>query len=232
MKLSRFIILLTALFLFYLHAGAQTYTVKKIPKGGLQITGRGDHTSWKNANVLTNFSYPWEKEQAPATSFSALWDGSWLYCLFQVHDDSVITLVNKNDKLEVGASDRVEIFLSPDTSLSPYYCLEMDATGRVLDYRASYYRKMDYSWKWPNDQFIIKTAKNKSGYVVEIAISIQSLNDLGLLKNNRLLAGLFRAERKSGREARANLHWISWVKPNAAKPDFHIPSAFGVFILE
>jgi hypothetical protein len=92
---------------------------------------------------------------------------------------------------------------------------------------------MDYSWKWPNDKFIIKTSKDKSGYIVEIAISIQSLKDLGLLQNDRLLAGLFRAERKSGGEnSRANLHWISWTKPNAAKPDFHIPSAFGVLVLE
>lgn len=134
--------------------------------------------------------------------------------------------------MEVGASDRVEIFISPDTTLSTYYCLEMDATGRVLDYRASYYRKMDYSWKWPNEQFIIKTSKTKSGYIVEIAISIRALNDLGLLQNKRLLAGLFRAERKSGGAARANIHWISWIKPNAEKPDFHIPSAFGMLMLE
>lgn len=231
MKLSVFITLITPLCLHMVHAHAQTYAVKRIPKNVLQITGQGDHSAWKKADVLTGFSYPWETEKAPATSFSALWDGSWLYCLFRVNDDSVITLVNKNDKLEVGASDRVEIFMSADTSLSPYYCLEMDATGRVLDYRASFYRKMDYSWKWPNDQFAIKTAKLKNGYAVEIAISIQSLKDLGLLQNDRLLAGLFRAERKSG-EGRGNLHWISWIKPNAVKPDFHTPSAFGILMLE
>jgi len=49
-----------------------------------------------------------------------------------VKDDSVITLVKKNDKMEVGASDRVEIFLKKDDSMDPYYCLELDADGRAL----------------------------------------------------------------------------------------------------
>lgn len=64
------------LLLYTAAAPAQTYAVKKIPKHELQITGRGDDNTWKKANVLTDFSYPWEKEKAPATSFSALWDGS------------------------------------------------------------------------------------------------------------------------------------------------------------
>lgn len=212
---------------------AQTYAVKKIAGHTMHITGRGDNKAWSKAGILTSFTYPWEREQAPATSFSALWDGEWLYCLYRVKDDSVITLINKNNKLEVGASDRVEIFMSRDSTLLPwYYCLEMDATGRVLDYRASYYRKMDYNWKWPQGQFKLKTAPTHDGYIVELAISIRSLRALGLLQNNRLQAGLFRAECKSMKEGKAGLHWISWVKPTAEKPDFHIPSAFGILVLE
>jgi hypothetical protein len=84
----------------------------------------------------------------------------------------------------------------------------------------------------PKDQFIIKTARLTNGYTVEIAISVESLHQLGLLQNKRLRAGLFRAERKSMKAGTGGLHWISWVKPRAAKPDFHIPSAFGVLVLE
>jgi hypothetical protein len=232
MKLSVFLPFLI-LFLHGAPARAQTYAVKKIPANRMQITGRGDNKAWSEAAILTDFSYPWEAEKAPGTSFSALWDGEWLYCLYQAKDDSVITIVNKNNKLEVGACDRVEIFMTRDSTLLPYYyCLEMDAAGRVLDYRASYYRKMDYGWNWPASKFIIKTAVVKDGYTVEIAISIQTLRELGLLKNKRLRAVLFRAERKSIKEGTAGLHWISWVKPNSVKPDFHIPSALGVLELE
>ncbi|MBO9199339.1 MULTISPECIES: carbohydrate-binding family 9-like protein [Niastella] len=232
MRSPAFLSLITAL-LIYEWAGAQTYTVKRIPENTLEITGRGDSKAWEKATRLTDFSYPWEQENAPATSFAALWDGKWLYCLYQATDDSIITPVIKNNKMDAGAADRVEIFMARDTTLLPfYYCLEMDAAGRTLDYRASFYRKMDYTWSWPGKQFLIKTATTTNGYIVEIAISIQSLNDLGLLPNQRLLAGLFRAERKTAAGGYNAFHWISWVKPNATQPDFHIPSAFGVLVLE
>jgi hypothetical protein len=211
---------------------AQTYNVKSIPTGVMHITGKGDNAAWGKANLLTDFTYPWETEAAPATSFAALWDGTWLYLLYRAKDDSVITLKHKNVKSEIGASDRVEIFITRDSTLTPYYCFEMDATGRVMDYPAWYYRKMNYNWKWPKEQLIIKTSIVKYGYIVEAAISIQSLKNLGLLYDKRLNAGLFRAECKSIMNGKADLRWISWIKPKSAKPDFHIPSAFGELILE
>ncbi|HTI08193.1 MAG TPA: sugar-binding protein [Puia sp.] len=211
---------------------AQTYLVKKIVPGAVQVSGKGDSRGWGQANVLTHFVYPWDSAAPPATSFAALWDGEWLYLLYRVKDDSVIVPVKKNDKKEVGASDRVEIFLTTNPTLTPYYCLELDALARVLDYTASYYRKMDYDWQWPRGQLIVKSSPTPDGYVVEAAISIRSLKELGLLKNGRLLAGLFRAENMGVVNGRADLRWISWVRPTSSKPDFHIPSAFGVLVLQ
>jgi hypothetical protein len=51
--------------------------------------------------------------------------------------------VVKNDKLEVVNSERVEIFFRKDEALTPYYGLELDANGRVLDYEAEYHRKFN-----------------------------------------------------------------------------------------
>jgi hypothetical protein len=215
-----------------LYASAQTYTVKKVPKGVLHVDGRGSSRAWERADILTDFNYPWDSVAAPATAFAALWDGEWFYGLYRVKDDSVITLVRKNDKMEIGASDRVEIFLKKDDAMDPYYCLEMDADGRVLDYNAVYYRKMNYPWQWPQGQLIVKTSRVKGGYILEFAISIQSLKDLGLLNDHRLQAGLFRAECKGTVNGRADLRWISWVRPKSDHPDFHIPSAFGVLVLQ
>lgn len=210
----------------------QTYSVKKISRGSINITGKGDAVAWAGADVLTNFIYPWENATAPATSFAAVWDGQWLYCLYRVKDDSVITYIDKNEKTEAGASDRVEIFLKSDDNMSLYYCLELDASGRILDYSAAYYRKMNYNWQWPKGQLVVKTSRTQDGYIVETAIGIQSLKELGLLKGNRLQAGLFRAECKDINNGKADLRWISWVKPQSAEPDFHIPSAFGTLKLE
>ena len=116
--------------------------------------------------------------------------------------------------------------------MDPYYCLELDADGRALDYNAAYYRKMNYPWSWPEGQLKVKASRVRDGYIVEFAISIQSLKDLGLLQNNRLQAGLFRAERKGMINGRADLRWISWIRPRSDHPDFHIPSAFGALVLE
>jgi len=215
-----------------LTGAAQTYFIKKITPGAVQVSGKGDSRDWRQANVLTNFVDPWDSVAAPATSFAALWDGEWLYLLYRVKDDTVIVPVKRNDKKEVGASDRVEIFLTTGPALTPYYCLELDATARVLDYTASYYRTMHYEWQWPKGQLVVKTSPTPDGYIVEMAISVRSLKDLGLLKEGRLQAGLFRAENKGTRNGRADLRWISWIKPSSVQPDFHIPSAFGALVLE
>lgn len=210
---------------------AQPYIVKKIKQGSINFINN-KNSAWGKANELNDFSYPWQSDAAPATSFKALWDGQWLYCRYEVKDDSVLVLVKKNEKLEIGASDRVEIFFNINDSMQPYYCLEMDANGRVLDYTANYYRKMNYNWQWPKDQLKVKAQRTSTGYVVEAAISIQSLKDLGLLLNNKLHAGLFRAECKGFLNNRSDLRWISWIKPSSQQPDFHIPSAFGTLILQ
>lgn len=226
------------LFLAY-YSPAQVYHVKKITPGTLQVDGKGGSSVWGQANILTDFVYPWDSAAAPATSFAALWDGKWLYGLYRVKDDSVITLVKNNNKMEVGASDRVEIFLKKDDAMTPYYCLELDADGRALDYNAVYYRKMNYPWSWPSGQLTVKASRTADGYVVEFAISIQSLQDLELLEKghpvrsgSRLQAGLFRAECKGMTGGRVDLRWISWIRPQTDHPDFHTPSAFGALILE
>jgi Carbohydrate family 9 binding domain-like len=226
------ILFFTPVVLYNNNLSGQTYLVKRTPAGSINITGKGSNNAWARANVLTHFIYPWESTIAPATSFSALWDGKWLYLLYTVKDDSINIYINNNTKRETGASDRVEIFFKTDDKMSPYYCLEMDASGRVLDYTAAYYRQMHYEWQWPKDQLMVKTSRTKDGYILQAAISILSLHELGLLKDNRLQAGLFRAECTGIQNGKANLKWISWIDPKSAEPDFHIPAAFGILKLE
>ena len=77
----------------------------------------------------------------------------------------------------------------------------------------------------------MKASRTKDGYNVEVAIRKESLVKLGLLKNNKLEAGLFRGECVSLEGDQANMSWISWLKPTSETPDFHIPSAFGTLVL-
>jgi hypothetical protein len=191
-----------------------------------------DSLDWNQAKVLSSFSYPWSDKAPPVMSFRALWDDALFYFRFEVETTRALTYVHDNNKMEVVDSDRVEIFFKSDDRLDPYYCLEMDPLGRFLDYRASFYRKFEYEWQWPgSNQLMIKSDYINSGYIVEGSITMASLKDLNLLKNNELQAGLFRGECLKIRDPESSFSWISWIKPESVRPDFHIPSSFGVIKL-
>ena len=206
------------------------YPVKKIA-ADVQLTGEGADPQWQQAEILSDFVYPWENETPPSTNFRALHNEAWVYCLFDVTDHQVNIRRETDDKWEVAASTRAEIFLRIDDKLSPYYCLEIDPLARVLDYEGHHYRKFNGKWSWPKDGLIVKSHLRSDGYTIEIAISKASLLQLNLLRDNQLQAGLFRADCLPTKEGRPDFKWASWVRPDADTPDFHIPSAFGILEL-
>jgi len=227
--LSYFITLIATVMLV---DGTKTYTVENIKNEEVIVTGKGDSKHWKKASNLTDFTYPWENKKSNTTSFKALHNQAWFYCLFEVKDPDIKVYIDKNDKLEVVNSDRVEIFLRKNEQMTPYYGLELDPNGRVLDYEAEYHRKFNPVWSWPTGGLIVKASRTNDGYKVEVAMQKESLIELGLLKGNKLEAGVFRAECTSLIGDQATMSWISWLTPASETPDFHIPSAFGTLVLE
>jgi hypothetical protein len=191
-----------------------------------------DSLNLEESLILSDFSYPWSSNPSPAMSFRALWDDDRFYFRFDVEAGVVRTFIKDNHKMEVVNSDRVEIFFRRNERLDPYYCLEMDAHGRVLDYRATFYRIFEYEWQWPGkNQLKVESSKTESGYKVEGSITLASLRELDLLNNDKLQAGLFRGECLEASDTQASFSWISWIKPDSDHPDFHIPSSFGVIEL-
>ena len=203
------------------------YISKKQPASEL-ATG----PNWSIVQKMDDFSYPWRSEIPPATIFQSAWDDRNFYFRFEVTDHNILTYRDTDHKEEVIYSDRVEIFFKKDDQMSPYFCLEMDAIGRVLDYEAHFYRKVDFNWTWPDNGLSVTSSRLANGYVVEGSISLSSLKTLGILDGQRMLAGIFRGECVSLKDKNADLKWISWVDPGTEKPDFHVPSAFGVIDLK
>ncbi|MRT93469.1 carbohydrate-binding family 9-like protein [Ancylomarina sp. 16SWW S1-10-2] len=211
------------------------YSVKQIVVNTHSFEGECMNPIWKHANVLGEFSFPWEDSKAPKTIFRALFDATYFYFRFDVEDENVLTFVKNNHKMEVVHSDRVEIFFRKNEKLDPYYCLEMDAKGRVLDYKTRYYRDFEYNWNWPGyNNMEVKSSETNEGYVVEGKITLSSLKELGLLNDNILQAGLYRGYCLRLPNPNGKFKWISWINPKVDKPDFHIPSSFGVlkFVVE
>jgi hypothetical protein len=45
-----------------------------------------------------------------------------------------------------------------------------------------------------------------------------------------LFTGVFRADYY--KHSSSAVRWLSWIVPQSKEPDFHIPSAFGVFVFD
>lgn len=196
----------------------KTYHARKVHTG----------PDWKKADVLKDFTCPWSPEKPAGMTFRALWNDLRFYFRFDITGSRILTFTNTNHKMEVLDSDRVEIFFRTSSRLKPYYCLELDPLGRILDYKARYYRQFEYDWRWPGEkQLEVLAAFTADGYFVEGSISLTSLKEMDLLHHQVLEAGLFRGECLKLPDPESAFNWISWVRPESQHPDFHIPSAFG-----
>ena len=215
-----------------LTAQTKEYRLTKIKDHYLVLTGKGDHPTWSQADKLTDFMYPWNEGSPPPMSFQGLHDQDWIYGLYIVRDPKKILLyTDKNTKHDVLRSDRVEIFMRQNEKMDPYYGMEMDPLGRNYDYVARHYRNSDNTWSWPAGEIQLKTNITSDGYTLEFALSKKSLKKFGLLKRNKIQAGLYRGECIELKDGKAEFKWISWVKPDSKTPDFHIPSSFGLLVL-
>jgi hypothetical protein len=205
------------------------YQVRQFPAADSQGAKDALLVPWHLSENLDDFSYPWERRTFPQMEFRAMHNQSWLHCNFRATDQDIKVYRAKDEKIEVLYGDRVEIFFARDPSLNEYYCLEIDPYGRVYDYKASFYRKFDDLWAWPPGEIVVSADYSDNGYNVTLSLSMQSLKDFGLIKDRKMLAGIFRGDCSEIDLQNENMRWISWVKPDSSHPDFHIPSAFGEF---
>lgn len=187
--------------------------------------------SWNQAATLKDFDYPWQNATPPKTVFKAFYDEECIHFKFIAYGPKPLVYVKTNHKIEVTKSERVEIFFRSNDNMQPYYCLEMDPKGRVLDYRADYYRKFDRQWQWP-DKLHVKTEVFKEYYSLQGKLSFATLAKLGLLQDNIIEIGLYRGHCLELNGENATINWISWVDSKTTEPDFHVPSSFGKLVLK
>jgi hypothetical protein len=210
----------------------KNYNVNLIGKNTLQINGSGDHPLWEKANVLSDFVSPWDDQKPKKIELRSVWDSEKLFFYYKVLDNEV-HIKKKDDTIDsINNSDRVEIFFRENASLNPYYCLEIDSEARVMDFIAYPDKKFNFEWNWPEKHLSVKSNISETYFTVEIEISIQSLKELNVLKNNRIETGFYRAKYLKQENETHEPVWITWVNPNTPTPNFHIASSFGTLILE
>lgn len=207
------------------------YHVQIIDKNQKNEADILDSFFWEKANCLTDFVSPWSSDSVLKIEFRALWDQENFYFSFRVFDTDVY-IDEKDDSVEsICNSDRVELFFRSNDKLNPYYCLEIDPSTRLLDFYARPNKIFDYNWKWPENQIQLKSATDEISFTVAGIISIASLENLDLIHNNAIEAGVYRAKFSKDENGNYEPTWITWVNPNTPEPNFHIASSFGKFVL-
>ena len=207
------------------------YQVKLVSENHINFNESLNVSFFDKANCLTDFCSAWNEDPILKIEFRALWDLENFFFNFRVFDTDVY-LDQKDDSFDsIGNSDRVELFFRTNESLNPYFCLEMDASGRLMDFKAHPNKDFDFDWKWPKKDLDIKTSKDEISFTVEGRISIQSLRELNLIQDNSIEAGVYRAKFSKNEKQEYEPTWISWVNPNTETPNFHIASSFGKFRL-
>ena len=213
-------------------AGRKTYSVIHVAKADVKIDGRLDEPVWQKCQLLTDFTLPWEAGVTPGrTEFRSFCDSENLYFAFQAWDQTPTIEEKWIGKDTLNTEDRVEIYFSPDWAMQGYYCIEIDALGRVHDFKGAGPGKFDNSWSC--EGLKVAATRGNGFYTVEGLIPLKTLRSLGVLQPENILpVGLFRADLERKSDGKILSHWITWVDPHTAKPNFHVPSAIGAFEIQ
>ena len=181
-------------------------------------SGFSSHTS--HVKFMTDF---W-KDRHDGTRVYLYHDNERLHFKFDVKDSTLHAKIS-DDERSVDFSDRVEIFLCKDSEMKEYFCLEIDPDGKVMDYKARFYRNFDFEWDCP--VIDTETFISEDGYTLHASLPLEWLKKEGLLsEEGTMLMGLFRAD--FIKDTQSDIDWYSWREPRCPEPDFHIPSALGL----
>ena len=171
---------------------------------------------WLSVNVHKSFSAPWSDNRQDQTEFQCYLSFSYLYFRFRVPDKTLTLHDPFRRKLDVCDEDRAEIFLSATAGMDTYYCMEIDPKGRVLDYKANYYRQFDYEWSFSTLQTESYIADGC--YIVSGRLSTAELQQLGIPIHGFYM-GVFRADFDGPKD----VVWYSLLRVEREQADFHIP---------
>lgn len=172
-------------------------------------------TIGRKQQTLKGFHAPWDGLDDD-TEFKCNAAGKWFNFQFTVND-STITLNDVNCEDDINPEDRIEVFFCPDKTMKRYYCLEVDALGRVMDYAASFPAKLDYSWNF--ETLKVSGELTEGGYVVKGKVALDELRSLGVDVDNCFYMGVFRDDfRKDG-----SVNWYSYIPTDDEAPNFHKP---------
>jgi uncharacterized protein (DUF362 family) len=197
--------------------------------GSIVIDGRGDDAAWSRATPVS-----WETDYAgvptgTVTRARFVHAPAGLYVLFEVqgtglHTDRARPTDVPRPKLY--EEDCVELFFTPDPARRRHYFeTELGPFGHFLDVAVDLdTHGSDTSW---SSGARIGTTRDATARTATIEAELTAPEiTRALTPGARLPLGLYRMEGTSPRE------YLAWSPPRTAKPNFHVPEAFGSLVLD
>lgn len=161
-------------------------------------------------------SAPWDT-LSNDTRFTCHSTADAFFFNFEVADSTLALTEPFTNEMDVDPEDRVEVFFCPDRKMKEYFCAEIDPLGRVMDYKARFYRDFDYGWNFSTLQ--VRSELTPWGYRVMGSVSLDELRSLGVNTEKGFGMGVFQADFTP----EGSVHWYSLVPTDDVSPDFHKP---------
>ena len=163
---------------------------------------------------------PWDGLQND-TRFCCHSTADSFFFSFEVTDSTITLTEPFTDERCVEPEDRVEVFFCPAEGMETgYYGAEIDPYGRIMDYKAFYYRKFDYEWNFSS--MSTRAEITPWGYRVSGSVSRAELEDLGLDLEKGFRMGAFQADYRPD----GSVNWYSLIPTDDESADFHKPEVF------
>jgi uncharacterized protein (DUF362 family) len=195
----------------------------------IKLDGRIEEPAWGRAKAIA-----WETDYAGkpsgiSTKVRFLWAKDGLYALIELSGAGLNVDTGRPSDVErqgLYNEDCAEIFLTPDPALPKrYYEIELGPFGHFFDIAIDRDKgKQDTAW---SSGLKVGTRRDPGAHtaVIEAELTAPAITS-ALTAGARLPLGLYRMEGKGDRR------YLAWSPPRTAKPNFHVPEAFGVLVIE
>lgn len=180
----------------------------------------GDET---NATIVKDFLCPWVDTVPQSTTFACWLDEERFHFRFTVEDNDVVLQETWDGESTLEREDRVAFAISNDQEFGQLYCLELDAKGRVRDFKKDIQQRIDTSWNC--DGLVTKSQSTEQGFIVSASIpvaTISSLSKQSIDANAMILAGLIRTDHSRTSKSAT---WCSWQLPSTSSDSPYVRSS-------
>jgi len=201
---------------------------KHVDDGGIAIDGAAD-AAWNNAVPVSFDTDCSGAKTTTSTRVRAAWSKSALYLLWELEGAGLVvdaTRPVKTEREKLYEEDCVELFFTPDPAQRAKYLeVEVGPLGHFFDLAVDRKtNKSDVAWS-SQPEIATKVDRERHRATIEAAFRAPEIVH-ALESGKRLPFALYRMEGKSPRL------YLAWSPTRTAKPNFHVPEAFGTLVLE